>query len=83
VENRAPTFLGRLNPTTAFLTTAVLVVLALFVGSWFGAIVLGALGALLAFILVRIWAVLDTPARALRVTALLAVAALAAAQLLR
>jgi hypothetical protein len=83
MTNRVLSRLGQVNSTVAFLVTAVLVITALVVGGWFGALVLLGMFAGLVRLLVRVWPALDSRGRAGRVGVLTLLAFLGIAQLLR
>ena len=73
--------LARMSPTSLFLTATGLVLVALLIGGWFGALLLLAVGAVPAAVLVRIWPQIGGQARAARVAMLLLLLALAVAQI--
>jgi hypothetical protein len=70
MTNRVLTTLGRLNRTTVFLATMVLVFVSLVVGGWFGGLVLLALAAGLLMLLTRVWDASDVKGRAARLAVL-------------
>lgn len=80
---RVMTRLGRMNTTAAFLSAVVLVVAALIISGWVGAVILLSIGAALGYVLVRIWPALDGSGRTVRILSLTAVFALAVLQLFR
>ncbi|MBT8223885.1 MAG: hypothetical protein HKP61_04370 [Dactylosporangium sp.] len=75
--------LTRANATAVFLATTVLVLGALIIGGWIGALVLLGLGAGMLTILVRLWPALDPRGRASRIMMLVILVALAVAQIAR